>query len=655
MEDLDEEDDVIIEGSELHQALVKMGYSDFEFTPVNKEFKSYKEPSRKNEWSRMFKTLLQNWYPKNRRFSSKQFHTILSVKCLLDDHFEHVQTFLDNDSSTFWDKSMEWLPVLGFGISAGISYLMLKKRQFAATFSAASVAAMITFHKYEEFQAIKALKNLVIVQNELYYLYKKSLGILRNVYRLRPDGKKPPSKFSKLEVNRLKYLQPLTETLLRSMGKIAHTYYYASSTTIELLPESVLEQDILTSFDTQAFVIEGEITYESFKHLYYVYILVQSELMQLFAVAYDLDQWRDSSHNSLSQLTRITLKLCDSLSIEKNQLEKFLTRFESSERTTNERKIKFSSASKCRDLYLNLNLLSRKLQITYDEIASVLEQIEKHENGEAAELMSELAPKIQEIHSQIEKSRNFAEFNNLLVAVIQRPRHGAQEVLPSEADPLEPEIEDDRAIVRDSEPRIIDEVFEEYITEEYLKPLYEESDDLTMEIAKLDKLLAKNFMSELKEVLVEKNKSMSEREAKALLRKYPGLRERTNSEENHVPVNESKNGEENMDIPRLPPLPRLVEVSEGSPKPFSQKETRSRGPVPLPRARNIESPNIFVPRPPPLPSLLQTESPDDTERLSINLPFPGPRNIPVFVNCEEEFIGSGENSEEELELNSDSS
>lgn len=306
-------------------------------------------------------------------------------------------------------------------------------------------------------------------------------------------------------------------------------------------------------------------------------------------------------------------------------------------------------------MYLNLDLLSRKLQITYDEIASILEEIEKRENEEKADFINELAPKIQEIYTQIDKSRNFAEFNNLLVAIMQRSRRQVPEIPTSEVDFLEEKSKDDPSIVRDSEPRIIDEVFEEYITEEYLKPLYEEHDEATMEIAKLDKLLAKNFMSELKEVLVEKHKSMSEREAKALLRKYPELRDRTNFKENDVSAEESATETKNPDIPRPPPLPRLSGPPERLPNCLMLKEKmRSRGPVPLPRARNPESPIISAPRPPPLPPILQGESLDNAERLSINLPFPGPRKIPAFVNCDEEFVGSGENSDEESEMTDDS-
>lgn len=77
----------------------------------------------------------------------------------------------------------------------GMAYSMSKRKHHPAMLSAVSVAAIIVFHKYKQFQAAKALKNLVTVQNELYQLYKKSLSILRNVYRLRADEKKVTSKF----------------------------------------------------------------------------------------------------------------------------------------------------------------------------------------------------------------------------------------------------------------------------------------------------------------------------------------------------------------------------------------------------------------------------------------------------------------------------
>lgn len=156
---------------------------------------------------------------------------------------------------------------------------------------------------------------------------------------------------------------------------MACTFYHASLTTVNLLPENISELDVLTNFDAEAFVIRGEITYEKFKvsigftlnnekilnnrdsastiykfglevsvfsikQLYYVYILAQSDLLQLFAIAYDLDKWRDDSGTPLPQLTRITVKLRDSLISEKNRLEKALVMYENSKRRTNDRKFR---------------------------------------------------------------------------------------------------------------------------------------------------------------------------------------------------------------------------------------------------------------------------------------------------------------------------
>lgn len=301
---------------------------------------------------------------------------------------------------------------------------------------------------------------------------------------------------------------------------------------------------------------------------------------------------------------------------------------------------------------MNLDLLSRKIQATYDTIGLILEEIDDRDDLTATddEFLASLTPRINDVYKQLDTAKNFAEFNNLLMAMLQRSRRRNDSPTTEEPE-IRPEVERYPLIVKDSDPQIIDEVFEEYITEEYLKPMYDENDEAGIESAKLDKLLAKNFMSELKEALIEKYKSMSEREAKALLRKY----RETNGDamvENKARHQDS----EKPTVPRPPPLPG-ISWDDGEPGIMvaTKPKSKFRPPVPLPRTNvktryqeseslECEVERFSIPVPPHLPSRINIT--EKSERISVDLPK---RNIPAFVKFEEEFIGSGENSPEELE------
>lgn len=141
-----------------------------------------------------------------------------------------------------------------------------------------------------------------------------------------------------------------------------------------------------------------------------------------------------------------------------------------------------------------------------------------------AEIVTE---KINEAYKQIEMARSFAEFSSLLIAKVQ---HKNKKLEDSNGDDLFTIEEKDKTIIRlDEDPEIQDEVFEEYIKEEYLKPLSEVYNNEVVKNFKLDKLLKKNFMSELKEALIEKHKLMNERELKALKRMYAKVRDSQDS------------------------------------------------------------------------------------------------------------------------------
>ena len=176
--------------------------------------------------------------------------------------------------------------------------------------------------------------------------------------------------------------------------------------------------------------------------------------------------------------------------------------------------------SKWQDTYIHLDLTSQRIQSAFKEITKILECIDIHsENDENnPQLVELITGRMNDAYKLIENARSFAEFTSLLIAKAQRkPLEDT-----GDSENLFPNAENNDAkkvIHLDKEPEIEDEVFEEYIREEYIKPLIESSEGI-MESFKLDKLLKKHFMSELKEALIEKQNSMNERELKALTRMY---------------------------------------------------------------------------------------------------------------------------------------
>lgn len=129
------------------------------------------------------------------------------------------------------------------------------------------------------------------------------------------------------------------------------------------------------------------------------------------------------------------------------------------------------------------------------------------DDNRLAEIVTE---KINEAYKQIEMARSFAEFSSLLIAKVQHKNKKLEDSHGEDLFPIEEKYKKIECI--DKDPEIKDEVFEEYIKEEYLKPLREVYNNEVVKNFKLDKLLKKNFMSELKEALIEKQKLMNERE-----------------------------------------------------------------------------------------------------------------------------------------------
>lgn len=165
------------------------------------------------------------------------------------------------------------------------------------------------------------------------------------------------------------------------------------------------------------------------------------------------------------------------------------------------------------------------------------------------EMLEEMMQKMDEVYKQIDTARNFAEFSSLLITKL---KYKNSKTSYTKQDTRIQNVNENLPVIIDKEPVILDEVFEEYIKEEYLKPLYEEDQEILLQEYKLDKLLAKNFMSELKEALIDKHRTMSERESKALKRMYRNV---INSA-NDFGSNNSKSS-----IPIPPPMPSFINNS----------------------------------------------------------------------------------------------
>lgn len=227
-----------------------------------------------------------------------------------------------------------------------------------------------------------------------------------------------------------------------------------------------------------------------------------------------------------------------------------------------------------------------------------------------------LSEKINETQKQVESANSFLTLATLLLMRRQHVDNKTNDLEPNEANKSSSDVlQPSTSMAQNFEQEILDEVFEEYIKEEYLKPFYEEDDDCFYD-QKINKFLSKNYMQELKQVLLVKHKIMSEREARAFQRMYG----RVLKDENEV--------SEGPEVPLPPPAPQ---------SPFINSEKEEE---PVSSKKNVISIN----------SLPTEEKEDLTLRFSMAGKSVLPKKPVVsFLQQEEEmFFGSGENSEEEL-------
>jgi len=300
-------------------------------------------------------------------------------------------------------------------------------------------------------------------------------------------------------------------------------------------------------------------------------------------------------------------------------------------------------------------LASYKLQLAYNQVFSTFKDIDdciKQDIGIDNKTADTLMQKLDKAFREIDTAKSLAEFVVLLMA-----RSGFNDLRSSQpvADDIAINQNSDLPVIIDSDPQIFDEVFEEYIKEEYLKPLDEDTDEYSLEQQKLDKLLAKNFMSELKEALVDKQKSMSERESRALQRIYKTVLK--------DPVSNIEDNKDNYVAPEPPPMPPYYMWSTSSDINLDHRKVVS----PICRIRNdssiqgksksdeendlvraMKQKNIFD-----ISSIEVCENKNEESVASlpqILLETQATRFITkpsLFLN-EETFTGSGENSEDEI-------
>lgn len=184
--------------------------------------------------------------------------------------------------------------------------------------------------------------------------------------------------------------------------------------------------------------------------------------------------------------------------------------------------IRVQNRAKWHDPTIQLDLASYKLQSSYSQVFSIFKDLDDYINlgvGIDKETAKAFMERLTQAFKEMDTAKCLAEFVVLLMARSEFNSLGNNAPVN---DDTAINASSDLPVMSNSDPEILDEVFEEYIKEEYRKP--EDVDDgYTLERYKLDKLLAKSFMSELREALVDKCKSMSERESKALQRMYRTL------------------------------------------------------------------------------------------------------------------------------------
>ncbi|KOX68902.1 hypothetical protein WN51_06822 [Melipona quadrifasciata] len=631
MDITDEDEDVVVKDSFLYEHLHKLGYTDFECVTIEK-------PTPKNEQkcSKLFDCIfnVRNVFKKlysiyleiiqDDSISTKQTEAILSAKILLNDHGCAIYSFLDKYECKPWRTMILKFIIFGTVLSSSV-YMFHNTR--CRNFVNLSALAVLYYISYMEFLRIRAhgnLKSLVSLQNDFFDLCKKGMKIL---------------KYGDLTAGRLKYLQPIMESLVKYLGYIACAYYHASLTLVRLLPTDIYNEDLLTRFESRSFEVHGEINYQKLKILYHTYILTQSEMLQLLAIAYDNRIWRQSYKKIPElRLAYIMEFLIKYLSMYKNKLSKHIDAYYGF-KLEPMYKYRDPDSSQWGDLYMHVYLASNKLQLAYSHMLSILQDIDNDviEKITGKDCTENTMQKLSAAQKCVETAKDFIEFSSLFL-VKSRINHSAIDRLEMNIPMLD--ADSNVRVVTDSEPEIMDEVFEEYIKEEYLKPLNEEADEISLYYQKRDKTLFKNFMAELKDALIDKKKSMSERESRALERMYKAI------------TTKSTSNDQSQRIPTPPPIPFFDASSIKSNNKVSNDATKLQSSKLSEKSdvKSIDKSMEDLEKKNTSNALTKEESPISIIRLPRGAEFSS-FLPPSFLKSEEEtFIGSGENSEDDEEI-----
>ncbi|CAL7938887.1 unnamed protein product [Xylocopa violacea] len=642
---MDEDEDVIIKGSSLYEHLQKLGYTDFESVTIENltpkvEGKASKIPgficNVKNIFRKFYTICLKIFQDDN--VSKKQVETILNAKILLNDHGCTINSFLDKYDSKPWRTVLLKFMLFGTILSSSMYISYKTKYRNSANLFALTVLCLSTYTEYLRVNAHMNLKSVVSLQNDLFDLCKKGMKILRYGYKIKLSKGKNSQQFFDLTAGRLKYLQPLMEDLVKCLERISFAYYCVSLILIRLLPVGSYKEDLLTRFEDSSFQIYGEINYQKLKTLYYTYILTQSEMLHLLAIAYDNHAWHESFKKvpecKLAYIIRLLIK---HLTICKRKLSEDIDAYYSFKLEPMLCKFKNSDSSQWHDLYMHLHLASNKLQLAYSHILSVIQDIDNDvlENLMNENSLENTVQKLSVSKQNIENAKDFVEFSTLFL--VKTHINGSMD------NRLELNIPTSTAnssyrVITDSEQEIMDEVYEEYIKDEYLKPLSEEADEISLYNYKRDKILFENFMTELKDALIDTKKSMSERESKALQRKYK------------TAMNNAASSDQ-FRVPTPPPMPSFNSSS------IVQNNNKvSNDATKMQLHELFEKSNIIESIEKDKDNSIKKNMDDiSTEEKSPIIGIPLPRTVEFssfltssFLKAEEEtFIGSGENSEDD--------
>ncbi|XP_058794931.1 arp2/3 complex-activating protein rickA-like isoform X2 [Phymastichus coffea] len=514
-----------------------MGYTNFDYMPRVDEINATPESEVLpiNAYCSLKETAIEkanlfcHYVLQENKLSLRQLEIILKTEILLDDHAAMINEIYNRENTSIKHKILEWSPLIS---SMLISFcnLVTKKKITGLAVSASTVFGYLMYEKCKHWNMRRNLCNLVQLQNELHNFITQCLKTLRRTHTKKLLILDQYEKQELIGNEKWNIIVIMRKLLIDIFENLSYIYYQKASEILDLLPKCMRLNCILTKLEFETICTNNDESYNILRRFYYTFILVQSETMFIIASAYSSQMEKGFFRIPKQKLAHTVQHLIRYLSGYHLKLLEIINAYQVCEIQPIQRIFKGISNSKWQDTYIHLNLTSQKIQLAFREIMSTLETIdkfsEKNENDfDLAEIITE---KMNEAYKQIENARSFAEFTSLLIAKAQhKPKKNLDEDLGKE-DLFPVSNENKRVINLDDEPEIEDEVFEEYIKEEYLKPLYENKETSIIQDFKIDKLLKKNFMSELKEALIEKQRSMSERELKALKRMYNKIRKDSN-------------------------------------------------------------------------------------------------------------------------------